>query len=337
MNSYLKNLSANLAKKIKKKAFPSFEKPMLATLTKNYFSSTEWIFERKFDGQRCLIFKNGSKVILKSRNNNILNATYPMLVKAAQQWNVDQVIVDGEVVAFAGKTMSFSNLQPHFGTKNAEKISQLKTKIDIYLFDILYLDGYELLQLPLLTRKTLLKKNIPFKSPIRYTTHINTKGLPFFKKSCRIGWEGIIAKKKDSTYVHTRSQNWLKFKCVANQEMVIAGYTDPQHSRIGFGALLLGYYDKGKLHFAGKVGTGFSDQFLQDFFKKLKKIEIKKNPFTNVIAKSSMHFVKPIYVAEIGFEEWTKDNKLRHPRFQGLRTDKSAKKVIKEKPKAIKI
>ena len=177
--------------------------------------------------------------------------------------------------------------------------------------------------------------------------------------------EGIIAKKRDSKYVHVRSPNWLKFKCVADQELVIGGYTEPQKSRVGFGALLLGYYqpsdfalpsalklrrtdrattDKsprlrqasknGKFMFAGKVGTGFNDKFLKDFSKKLKKIETKKNPFSSKeMEAEDVHFVKPKYVAEIGFEEWTKDNKLRHPRFQGLRYDKLAKSVVKETPK----
>ena len=143
-----------------------------------------------------------------------------------------------------------------------------------------------------------------------------------------------MCKDPNSPYVHARSTSWLKFKCVANQELVIGGYTDPQGSRIGFGALLLGYYDnKGNLHYAGKVGTGFDDALLVSLGKKLKNLEIKQCPFVlhENIKESAVHWIKPELVAEIGFTEWTKDNKLRHPRFQGLRSDKAARDVRQEK------
>ncbi|MGE0206950.1 MAG: non-homologous end-joining DNA ligase [Candidatus Babeliales bacterium] len=332
MNKFLKALSADLKKKLKKKKMPSFEKPMLATLTKDYFSDKEWIYERKFDGQRCLIFKNYDHISLKSRNNNSLNATYPELVVAAKKLKADQLIIDGEVVAFKGKVTSFEKLQQRLGVKSEHKALSKNIHIYIYIFDILYLDGYELLKVPLHVRKSILKAAITYKDPIRYTIHKNTKGKEFFNIACKKNWEGIIAKERNSTYVHARSPNWLKFKCVANQELVIGGYTDPAGSRVGFGALLLGYYKKGKFIFAGKVGTGFSDTLLRQLSARLKKIEIKKNPFhSDEMEGRNVHFVKPILVAEIGFEEWTKDNKLRQPRFLGLRTDKDAKKVVQEK------
>lgn len=333
MNTLLKKLTPNLAKKLVKKSMPTFEKPMLATLTKDYFSDKDWIFERKFDGERCFIFKNHNKVFLKSRNNKSLDASYPEIVTAAKKLKVDQIILDGEVVAFKGKVTSFQRLQPRLGLKNAKKALATNVHIYIYIFDILYLDGYELLKLPLEKRKSILKACIQFKDPLRYTIHTNTKGKEFFKKACKKDWEGLIAKERHSTYVHVRSKNWLKFKCVANQELVVAGYTDPEKSRIGFGSLLLGYYKNGKLIFAGKVGTGFSDSFLKEFSTQLKKIEIKKNPFhSSEMVSKEVHFVKPHFVAEIGFEEWTKDSKLRQPRFLGLRYDKDPKDVVKETP-----
>ncbi len=337
MNKWLEKLSDDLKKKLKKKTMPSFEKPMLATLTKNYFSDKNWIFERKFDGERCFIYKDHDTVFLKSRNNKKLDASYPELIDSAKKFKVNQIILDGEVVTFEGKLTSFAKLQPRLGLKNPEQALETGVTIYMYVFDILYLDGYELLDLPLENRKSILKNCIKFEGPIRYTTHKNTYGLEYFKQVCPLGWEGIMAKKRDSNYVHIRSPNWLKFKCIQDQELVIGGYTEPKQSRIGFGSLLLGYYKEGKLIYAGKVGTGFSDDFLKKFSKELKKIEITKNCFSSKSMEGDdVHFVKPKYVAAIGFENWTKDNKLRQPRFQGLRYDKNAKDVVKEVPKKVR-
>lgn len=334
MNAYLKQLSDALQQKIKKKKIPLFEKPMLATLTKDYFDDKNWIFERKFDGERCLIIKDGNSVTLKSRNNKPLNDTYPELVEATKKLAVKSVILDGEVVAFEGKRTSFQKLQQRLGISNAQEAKKKNIKIYIYIFDLLYIDGYQITDLPLESRKAILKANIQFEDPLRYTIHKNEIGKEYFKQACHKHWEGLIAKKRNSKYVHIRSKNWLKFKCVANQELVIGGYTEPENSRHGFGALLLGYYKGTKLHYAGKVGTGFSDDFLKEFSKALEKITIQKNPFTSKnVERKDVHFVEPHYVAEIGFEEWTKDNKLRQARFLGLRTDKSAKDVVQEKAK----
>lgn len=336
MNKLLEKLPEQLKKKLKKRSMPSFEQPMLATLTKNHFSDKNWIFERKFDGARCLIFKNNNKIFLKSRNNKPLNATYPELIDAAEKFKVDQIILDGEVVAFQGKVTSFEKLQGRLGLQSSQKALNTGIAIHIYVFDILYLDGYELLKLPLEDRKLILKKCIRFKDPVRYTTHKNTIGEKYFKIACSKHWEGLIAKRRDSVYVHARSTDWLKFKCVKGQELVIGGYTEPQRSRAGFGSLLLGYYKGKQLIYAGRVGTGFSDSFLKEFSKKLKKIETKKNYFSSKSAEGKdVHFVRPKYVAEIGFENWTKDNKLRQARFQGIRYDKSPKSVVKEVPKDI--
>lgn len=334
MNKLFEKLSKDLRSLLIKKPMPSFEQPMLCTLTKHHFSDKNWIYERKFDGERCLIIKNGSNVILKSRNDKSLNESYPEIHDAVKKFNANQIILDGEVVAFAGNNTSFSKLQSRLGLTNREKALATGVPVYIYVFDILYFDGYDLTHLPLVTRKSILKKAIPFKDPFRFTIHKNEKGEAYFNLACKKGWEGVIAKRRDSRYQHKRSLDWLKFKCVANQELIIGGYTEPQRSRVGFGALLVGYYKEGKLIFAGKVGTGFNEQFLTEFQKKLQKIEIKKNPFASTFKSTrGIHFVKPILVAEIGFEEWTKDNKLRQPRFQGIRYDKKAKDVVQEKPK----
>lgn len=323
---------------LKKRKMPTFEQPMLATLTNTYFSNKDWIYECKFDGARCLVLKNGHKIVLKSRNDNSLSSTYPEIIEAAQKLTVNQTILDGEIVSFVDGISKFEKLQVRIGVKNPSRALMKQVKIYICIFDILYLDGYDLTRLPLLQRKKILKQVIQFKSPLRYVTHRNEKGLLFFKQACKKGWEGLIAKDKNSPYVHVRSQSWLKFKCVQEQELIICGYTEPQRSRTGFGALLVGYYSKDKkLYYAGKVGTGYDTPFLQEFSKKLQKIELKKNPFANknAVKEANAHFVKPYFVGEFGFEEWTKDNKLRQGRFLGLRDDKDAKDVVRETPKSI--
>lgn len=335
MNAFLEKLPEQLRKCIGKKSMPSFKEPMLATLTKNYFSDKDWIYERKLDGVRCLFFKNKKELNLKSRNDTLLNSTYPELIQALEHIKVNQLIMDGEIVTFDGDISSFEKLQPRLGVKNPSPELIKKVKVYLYLFDILYVDGYDISRLPLIKRKYLLKHLLTFKAPIRYVIHKNEKGLPFFKQACKKGWEGIIAKKRDSIYVYARSTDWLKFKCVQEQELVIGGYTEPQGSRIGLGSLLVGYYKGDRLMYAGKVGTGYTDELLSTLSTRLKKIETRKNPFSQVIKDIDVHFVKPKLVAEIRFEEWTKGNKLRQPRFLGLREDKDPKDVVKETPKSI--
>jgi len=329
---FLSLLSTDEKKLLQKKPMPTFIKPMLAQLTNDRFSDKNWIFERKLDGERCLIFKKGQNIILKSRNNKILNESYPELVAAAKELYSIDCILDGEIVAFKKKETSFSLLQQRFGVNYAAKKSPPKIPIYYYAFDILYYDGYLVTDLPLLTRKTILKMVIPPKNKVlEYVEHKDEKGTLYFKQACKNKWEGLIAKKKKSLYLSKRSPNWLKFKCSNEQEFVIAGYTDPKGSRINFGALLLGYFEKEKLKYAGKVGTGFNEETLKELGKKLKKNEIKKNPFINYDETTkNIHWVKPILVCEVKFSEWTKTNKLRHPSYLGLRLDKAAKEVVQE-------
>jgi bifunctional non-homologous end joining protein LigD len=339
MNPVLAKLPKGLRAKLKKQKMPSFEQPMLATLTKSYFSSKDWIFERKFDGARCLSFKNGTTLALKSRNDKKIDKTYPELAQAIGELAIDQIILDGEIITFEHEVSSFEKLQARLGVKNPSAALIKRVKIYYYVFDILYLDGYDLTDLPLITRKSILKKVIAFKDPIRFVIHQNSDGEKFFKQACKKGWEGLIAKRKTGTYVHVRSKDWLKFKCTHGQELVVGGFTEPRASRTGFGALLLGYYQGKDFIFAGKVGTGFSDEFLEKFGRKLKSIEIKKSPFKSLKGQriEGVHFVKPLLVAEIGFEEWTKQGLLRQARFQGIRDDKNAHDVVKEVPHVIQI
>ncbi len=325
-------LSSSEKKKIKKKSFPDFVKPMLAVLTKNHFSSPDWIYERKLDGERCLAFKKGSKIKLMSRNKKNISKTYPELIELLEKQN-HTFVADGEIVAFQGNTTSFSRLQNRLGLKDEKKIKETGIKVYFYLFDLIHLNGFDLSELPLIKRKELLKKSIKFDEPLRFTEHRNKEGKNFLGEACKKGWEGLIAKESESVYKHKRSKKWLKFKCGNQQEFVIGGFTEPKGSRINFGALLIGYYKKNKFKFAGKVGTGYSDETLRELGKKLKSIEIKNKPFDEKVKEKKVHWVKPKLVAEIAFTEWTNERKLRHPRYLGLRRDKKPKNVVREKPK----
>lgn len=320
-----------LKKDARKKSFPTSVQPMLATLTHEYFYKANWMYERKFDGERCIAFKKGKIAHLKSRNDLSLDISYPEIRNAvAKITGVKSVILDGEVVAFKGRVTSFERLQPRMHISSQEKI-KTRSKVYYYIFDLLYVDGYDVTKLPLIERKRILRKLFPFKDPLRFTIYKFKTSAAYYKGACKKGWEGLIVKDMDSKYVHKRSPSWLKFKCVADQELVIGGYTEPKGSRVGFGALLLGYYKRGKLHYAGKVGTGFDESTLRALKKRFDKIETKKNPFINYDdSLQGVHWVRPVMVCEVGFEEWTKDNKLRHPRYQGLRLDKPAKKVVQE-------
>lgn len=317
--------------KLKKKKQPDWISPMLAKLTHETFSDEDWIFERKLDGERCLVHKNGSSVKLFSRNKKNLNDTYPELQKAFKKQS-GSFIVDGEIVAFDGKVTSFQKLQERMQVKNRSEAKKINVKAYFYVFDIIYAEGYELKKLPLIDRKKILKEKIEFDDPIRFTTHRKENGEIFHKEACRKGWEGLIAKKAASNYVSSRSSKWLKFKCVNQQEFVVGGYTDPEGERIGFGALLIGFYDNGDLKYAGKVGTGYDDDTLEMLHKKMKKIERKNPPFEKDedLPTKDVHWIKPKLVAEIGFTEWTSDDKLRHPRYLGLRDDKDPEDVVKE-------
>lgn len=207
-------------------------------------------------------------------------------------------------------------------------------KIYFYIFDLLYFEGYDITHLPLHARKSILRRYFEYTDPLRFTIHRNKEGEAFYEQACDKGWEGLIAKCADSSYEHKRSSNWLKFNCVKQQELVIAGYTDPRGNRTGFGALLLGYYSNGFLQYAGKVGTGFNEQLLKTLSRKLKACEQQDCPYEKLPDDTGddVHWITPKLVAELGFTEWTRDGRLRHPRFLGLRRDKPARKVVREVP-----
>ena len=313
---------------------PGWMEPMLATLTDRRFSDSDWIFERKFDGERCLVFREGDAVRLLSRNRKRLNDTYPELDQALLETKETRFIADGEIVAFEGDVTSFSRLQERMQITDRKKAEQSGVAVCLYLFDLLYLDCCDLCALDLRTRKELLRQLIAFSDPLRFTIHRNEDGVEYYREACAKGWEGIIAKRAAGRYLHRRSKDWLKFKCVNQQEFVIGGYTEPEGSRIGFGALLIGYYRGDSLISAGKVGTGFDDRTLEDLGNRLALLEQETSPFTGKKQpEKGEHFVSPELVCEVAFTEWTKEGKLRHPRYLGLRDDKPPGDVVRERPR----
>jgi DNA ligase D-like protein (predicted ligase) len=307
---------------------PEWIAPMLATLTETYFSDPNWIFERKLDGERVMTYVRRGKPELYSRNKILLNGNYPELVDAFA--GCPDVIVDGEVVAFDGKQTSFAKLQPRMQTRNAADARRSKVAVFYYVFDCLYANGEDIRPLPVRERKKSLRAAIDFADPLRFMTHRVRDGEAYHEAACTKGWEGVIAKRAAAPYVSGRSKDWLKFKCVRDQELVIGGFTEPQGSRAGFGALLVGYYDGAKLRYAGKVGTGYNSALLKDLRAQLDKLEQDASPFADRVREKGSHWVKPRIVAQIGFTEWTRDGKLRHPRFTGLRRDKKAADVVRE-------
>jgi DNA ligase D-like protein (predicted ligase) len=305
---------------------------MLATLTHERFSDPVWIFERKLDGERCLAWRSGPAVHLFSRNRKQLDDTYPEIVDALKAERAPSFLLDGEIVAFEGDRTSFARLQQRMQITNAQEARRSKVPVFYYVFDLLYADGEDLRGLPLEERKRLLCEKLTFGDAVRYTEHRRTDGEAFYAEACRKGWEGLIAKRADSPYTGGRSRNWLKFKCANQQEFVIVGYTDPKGARLGFGALLVGYWERGRLVYAGKVGTGYSDETLQQLSKRLAALETRRpvlEPDAE-LPRRGVHFVKPELVCEVAFSEWTSGGKLRHSSFLGLRDDKDPRQVLRE-------
>lgn len=308
--------------------------PMKAKLTAQPFSDPDWVFERKLDGVRAIVRRTPRGVTLTSRTGRRMD-NYPELLEALAAEAAPDFVADGEIVAFEGSRTSFEKLQGRLGISEPRLARLTGIEVFIYLFDLLALGGRDLTGLPLRERKALLRASLEFHGPVRYTPHRNAKGEKLFLEACRKGWEGLIAKRADSPYVHARSGDWLKIKCAFEQELVIGGFTPPKGSRERFGALLVGYHEDGGLRYAGKVGTGFDRRTLDDLGDRLEALRQDRCPFA---AGSGLPreatWVRPELVAEFGFGEWTRDGKLRHPRYLGLRDDKRAGEVVRERPTA---
>ena len=332
-------LTAPTRTRLRPAAVPDWTSPMLATLTDQRFSDPGWMFERKLDGERCLGFARAARVTLKSRNGNDISNAYPELVAALERRRTaDDFVADGEIVAFVGRQTSFQQLQRRIHLRGPERVARAAVPVFYYLFDLVHLDGYDLSDTELLDRKRLLRNAFLLADPLRFSAHRVGQGEPYYEEACRRGWEGVIAKNARSAYSHGRSRDWLKFKCAFGQEFVIGGFTEPKGSRIGFGALLVGHYEGDRLVYAGKVGTGFDTATLLDLHRRLRELETEESPFTAAgtarrdVAGAAVHWVRPALVAQIGFSEWTADGRLRHPRYEGLRSDKDPRDVVRERP-----
>jgi bifunctional non-homologous end joining protein LigD len=280
---------------------PDWIEPMAATLTHERVVGDDWLFERKFDGIRLLAYKRGGDVHLYSRNR--LPQELPAVVEAVAGLPVQDAILDGELA--------------------------WDRQSGYHVFDILWLNGQDVTMLPLEERRALLQ-GLPFEGPLRRVDLVDD--VEPWERARREGWEGVIAKRRGSPYERRRSKHWLKMKCESSQEFVVGGFTDPQGSRVGLGALLVGYYDGDDLVFAGKLGTGFDTRLLLDLRSSLDAIEIRQSPFTRAtgLPRVGAHWVRPELVVQAAFLEWTANGKLRHPRLLGIRRDKAARDVGRE-------
>lgn len=309
---------------------------MLATLVKEPFDSEEWLFEVKWDGFRALAFVQPGRVALKSRNKLLFNQKFPPIYQNLQKIK-GSVVLDGEIVVVDAKGKSHFQLIQNYQRNTAMgKASFEEGALCYYVFDILFKEGQDLRDLPLIERKEILKKyvqqlNLPL---IRFSDHMLTNGKAFFKEASKEHLEGIIGKKIGSTYQSKRSSDWVKIKTSLRQEVVICGFTAPRGSRKKIGALIAGIYnDQQELQFAGHVGGGFTEVLLQEVHDQLQPLIQKKCPFKTLPkVNTPVTWVKPKLIAEVSFSEWTQENIMRHPIFQGLRMDKAAKKIKKEIP-----
>jgi bifunctional non-homologous end joining protein LigD len=321
---------------------PGWLDPQLATLTRDRFSDPAWIYERKLDGERCLAYRTGDQVLLMTRNRLDVSGTYPELDEALGAQSSSDFVCDGEIVAFDGAATSFSRLQQRLGVHNPGAELRRRVPVFYYVFDLLYTAGQDIRSRPLLERKEALRAQLSFADPIRFTQHRQGDGVAYFEEACRQRWEGLIAKRADAPYHPGRTKDWLKFKCENSQELLIGGFTDPQGSRTHFGALLLGYYDQhGRLIYAGKVGTGFSDATLASLGRAMSELQRNDPAFDSSLLprpsdggppRRGVHWVEPKLVAQVGFTEWTEAGQLRHPRYLGLRDDKDPSAVLRETP-----
>lgn len=333
MSELLRRLSREERKKTRARAMPDWTAPMLAKLTHDPFADDGWIFERKLDGERVMAYvrPNGG-VRLMSRNRKRLNDSYPEIEEALAEQAIVDCILDGEVVAFGeGGVSDFQKLQPRMHASTRRESERSRVKVFYYVFDCVYADGRDITKCALRSRKKILKAATHWRDPLRWTPHRNGAGLKYFREACGKGWEGVIAKDAGSPYVHKRSGHWLKFKCVMRQEFVVCGFTEPRGERAGVGALLLGFYRGKELVYAGKVGTGFDDDELRNLSDRLRRLERKSSPYDRGRPpRRGVHFVAPRLVCEVAFTGWTDNDRLRHPRYKGLRRDKKPRQVRKE-------
>jgi bifunctional non-homologous end joining protein LigD len=318
----------------RKATLPAAIKPMLATLVDKPFSNPDWLFETKWDGVRAICFVRDGKAQFISRNQLDMTAQYPELADVAKSIHGSTAILDGEIVALDEKGVSrFQLLQRRLGRKNAGEIQRLAatTRIAFYVFDLLHLDGFDLMGCKLVDRKATLEGILKSSRNIRYSDHIIGDGEKLYQEIAKVPLEGMVAKRLESTYAQRRSAEWLKIKTIQESEVVIGGYTEPRNSRDYFGALVVGLYRDGKLHYVAHTGGGFSQQTLAQTYKLLQPLKTKDCPFVEKPKTNGpVQWVKPKLVAQVKFTEWTADERMRQPIFLGLRQDKKPEESVFE-------
>jgi bifunctional non-homologous end joining protein LigD len=313
----------------KKAALPATLQPELAVLVDEApKDAQDWIFEIKFDGYRMLARVQGGAIALVTRNGNDWTARLPALVQALREMELPDGWYDGEIIMPGSDTPAdFQALQGAFDSERTEQIVY-------YLFDLPYCAGYDLRDVPLLQRREVLRRIVARKphANVRFSEVFEVPARELLDSACRLGLEGVIGKRRGSAYVCRRSTDWIKLKCSRRQEFVIGGWTDPKGSRTGIGSLLLGVHDDdGKLRYAGNVGTGFNERSLRELRAELDALASDRNPFeAGTGLPRGAHWVKPELVCEVSFGEWTRDGKVRHSVFHGLRSDKPAAAIGKE-------
>jgi len=290
--------------------------PMLATLVRKPFHKPRWIYEEKYDGYRILAYKEGDRVTLLSRNGNDRTATYASVARAVQKLRARTLLLDGEVVAFDKQGISRFQLLQEGSVPTAYAV-----------FDCLYREGRDLRHEPLEMRRPVAESAIGKADILMISHRLADNGLEAFKTAKKKGYEGVVAKDLSGPYIEGRSSKWLKVKVHQEEEMVIGGFTKPEGARTHFGALLLGAYENGILRYVGKVGTGFNENTLAALYQKFKPLVQSKPPFVDPPREKDVTYLKPRFVAQISFQEWTADRKLRQPVFLGLRDDKRPEEV----------
>lgn len=314
---------------------PRWLEPMAATLARaGEHPSGDWWYERKLDGVRVLAYVDGDDVRLLSRNRIRQEDVYPEVADSLRDGLALPAVLDGEVVAFDGDVTSFERLQARMHVHDEARSRRSDVAVTYLVFDALWVAGRDVRSLPLRDRRSLLEQVVEPDDVVRLTEPLDGDPDVLLAQARAGGWEGLIAKRTDSTYQGRRSRDWLKLKVVREQEMVVVGFTEPTGGRLHLGALLLGYHDDGGLRFGGKVGTGFSAAVLKDLRARLGPMEVPDPPVVDPPREPTAHWVRPELVAQVGFGEWSTAGRLRHPRYLGLRDDKAATDVVREEPPA---
>jgi len=321
----------------RKAAMPNVIRPMLATPMDQPFSDPDWLFEMKWDGVRAICFISEGRGRFVSRSQIDMTAQYPELANIASAIKAREAILDGEIVALDEQGISrFQLLQPRMGRKNLRGIERLaaQSRIVFYVFDLIYLDGFDLTRCQLLDRKTLLQGILKPAKNVRYSDHVIGEGERLIEEVAKIPLEGVVAKRTNSIYVQRRTDAWLKLKNVKQLAVVIGGYTQSRKSRDRFGALVVGLYEGTGLRYVAHVGGGFSQKVLEQLDQLMQPLRTQRCYFVQTpVTNEPVQWIEPRLVVQVKFSEWTADVRMRQPVFLGLRGDKKPEECVFEAPR----